>query len=34
VWAGNEPFIVGEQVIGNTPGNQGTKTEDQVRGQG
>lgn len=32
--AGNEPFIVGEQVIGNTPGNQGTKTEGQVRGQG
>lgn len=24
--AGNEPFIVGKQVIGNVPGNQGTKT--------
>jgi virulence factor Mce-like protein len=25
--AGNENFIVGKQVIGNVPGNQGTKTE-------
>ena len=27
--AGNEPYIVGEQVIGNVPGNQGTVTADQ-----
>jgi virulence factor Mce-like protein len=27
--AGNEPFPVGEQVIGNPPGNLGTSTEDQ-----
>ena len=25
--AGNEPYPVGKQVIGNVPGNQGTKTE-------
>ena len=28
--AGNEPFIGGQAVIGNPPGNQGTQTEDQV----
>ena len=27
--AGNEPYAVGETVIGNTRGNQGTNTEDQ-----
>ncbi len=32
--AGNEPYAVGQQVIGNPPGNQGTVTEDQVKGQG
>jgi virulence factor Mce-like protein len=32
--AGNEVFKVGEQVIGNVPGNQGTDTDDQIRGQG
>ena len=31
--AGNEPYAVGSQVIGNTPGNQGTVTEDQIKGQ-
>jgi virulence factor Mce-like protein len=30
--AGNENFIVGRQVIGNVPGNQGTKTEKTRRG--
>jgi virulence factor Mce-like protein len=32
--AGNEVFRVGEQVIGNVPGNQGTETDGQVEGQG
>jgi len=32
--AGNEPYAVGRQVIGNPPGNQGTVTEDQIKGQG
>ncbi|HSI79701.1 MAG TPA: MlaD family protein [Solirubrobacterales bacterium] len=27
--AGNEPYIVGRQVIGNVPGNQGTVTDGQ-----
>jgi virulence factor Mce-like protein len=27
--AGNEPYAVGQQVIGNAPGNQGTVTADQ-----
>jgi virulence factor Mce-like protein len=27
--AGNEPYIAGKQVIGNVPGNQGTKTAGQ-----
>jgi hypothetical protein len=27
--AGNEKYLVGQQVIGNPPGNQGTVTEDQ-----
>jgi ABC-type transporter Mla subunit MlaD len=27
--AGNEPYVVGRQVIGNAPGNQGIVTEDQ-----
>lgn len=32
--AGNEVFKVGQQSIGNVPGNQGTETDDQVEGQG
>ncbi len=32
--AGNEPYISGQQVIGNVPGNVGTVTEDQLKGQG
>ena len=32
--AGNEVFKVGEQVIGNVPGNQGTDTDGQSAGQG
>ena len=32
--AGNEVFKVGQQVIGNVPGNQGTETDGQVEGQG
>jgi virulence factor Mce-like protein len=32
--AGNEPYLAGKTVIGNTPGNQGTHTEGQVKGQG
>ena len=32
--AGNEVFKVGEQVIGNIPGNQGTGTDGQIEGQG
>ena len=32
--AGNEVFKVGQQVIGNVPGNQGTETDGQIRGQG
>jgi virulence factor Mce-like protein len=31
--AGNEPFIVGQQVIGNAPGNQGIVTGDQLPSQ-
>lgn len=27
--AGNEPYVAGQQVIGNVPGNQGTSTEGQ-----
>ena len=27
--AGNEPYLANQQVIGNVPGNQGTKTEGQ-----
>ena len=27
--AGNEPYLPGQAVIGNVPGNQGTETEDQ-----
>ena len=27
--AGNEPYLAGQQVIGNVPGNQGTQTEGQ-----
>jgi virulence factor Mce-like protein len=30
--AGNEPFLVGQQVIGNVPGNQGTVTSGQEGG--
>jgi hypothetical protein len=32
--AGNEVFKVGQQSIGNVPGNQGTETDGQVEGQG
>ena len=32
--AGNEVFQVGQQVIGNVPGNQGTDTDGQLEGQG
>ena len=32
--AGNEVYNVGQQVIGNVPGNQGTETEGQSRGAG
>jgi virulence factor Mce-like protein len=28
--AGNEPYLAGQQVIGNVPGNQGIQTEDQL----
>jgi hypothetical protein len=28
--AGNEPYATGQQVIGNAPGNQGIRTEDQI----
>jgi ABC-type transporter Mla subunit MlaD len=28
--AGNEDYIVGKKVIGNEPGNQGIKTQDQI----
>lgn len=31
--AGNEPYLVGQQVIGNVPGNQGLITEDQIPAQ-
>ena len=31
--AGNEPYLTGEQVIGNVPGDQGIVTEDQLPGQ-
>jgi len=30
--AGNEPYIAGQRVIGNVPGNQGTVTEEQLGG--
>jgi len=29
--AGNEPYLAGKQVIGNVPGNQGTRTDGQVK---
>jgi ABC-type transporter Mla subunit MlaD len=29
--AGNEDYIIGQQVLGNLPGNQGTETDDQVK---
>ncbi len=32
--AGNEPYAIGEQVTSNPPGNQGTVTEGQIKGQG
>ncbi len=32
--AGNEGYAVGKTTIGNVPGNQGTKTDGQVKGQG
>ena len=31
--AGNEPYAVGQKSIGNPPGNQGTVTEGQIKGQ-
>ncbi len=31
--AGNSPYEVGQQVIGNVPGNQGIVTEDQIPAQ-
>jgi virulence factor Mce-like protein len=31
--AGNEPYLTGQQVIGNVPGNQGTTTAGQLPGQ-
>jgi virulence factor Mce-like protein len=31
--AGNEPYLVGQQVIGNAPGNQGITTADQLPSQ-
>jgi virulence factor Mce-like protein len=32
--AGNEPYVVGRTVIGNAPGDQGTRTEGQRRAGG
>jgi len=32
--AGNENFLLGKTIVGNVPGNQGTKTDGQVKGQG
>jgi virulence factor Mce-like protein len=29
--AGNEPYLTGQKVIGNVPGNQGIVTEDQLK---
>jgi virulence factor Mce-like protein len=31
--AGNEKYVAGRKVIGNSPGNQGIRTEDQTKGQ-
>jgi hypothetical protein len=31
--AGNEPYLVGQQVIGNVPGNQGIRTRAQLPSQ-
>jgi virulence factor Mce-like protein len=31
--AGNEDYAVGQKSVGNVPGNQGTVTEDQIKGQ-
>ena len=31
--AGNEPYLVGQQVIGNVPGNQGVETDAQLPSQ-
>jgi virulence factor Mce-like protein len=31
--AGNEPWLQGQPVIGNVPGNQGIETEDQTKSQ-
>jgi virulence factor Mce-like protein len=31
--AGNEPYLQGQAVIGNVPGNQGIETEDQLKRQ-
>jgi virulence factor Mce-like protein len=32
--AANEDYLVGKTLVGNQPGNQGTKTDGQVKGQG
>ena len=32
--AANEDYLVGKTIVGNQPGNQGTKTDGQVKGQG
>jgi hypothetical protein len=32
--AGNEPYFVGQTKLGNIPGNQGLKTDGQVKGKG
>jgi hypothetical protein len=31
--AGNEPYVLGQQMIGNVPGNQGITTQDQIKAQ-
>jgi ABC-type transporter Mla subunit MlaD len=31
---GNEDYILGKTIVGNQPGNQGTKTDGQYKGQG
>jgi virulence factor Mce-like protein len=31
--AGNEPYVIGKQMIGNVPGNQGITTQEQIKAQ-